>query len=69
MTTTTPLPPCPTCGSAEAVPIVYGYPSNELFESSKRGEMQLSGCIIDVESPDYECRQCGNALPWVRVDD
>ncbi|MBA2266425.1 MAG: hypothetical protein H0W17_08535 [Chloroflexi bacterium] len=65
----TPLPPCPTCGASKAVPILYGYPTFELFVASERGEVRLGGCIIGEESPDYECGGCGNALPWVRAED
>lgn len=37
-------PACPQCGSDENVlPIVYGYPSEELFEAAERGEVALGG--------------------------
>jgi hypothetical protein len=37
-------PACPECGSNEyVVPIVYGYPSEELFEAADRGEVCLGG--------------------------
>lgn len=68
MTSTTQLPACPACGSADAVRIACGYPSHEMFEASERGEISLGGCIVGPESPDYECRGCGNALPWVGRD-
>jgi len=32
----TPLPPRPTCGSRETVPILSGYPSFEMFATSDR---------------------------------
>jgi hypothetical protein len=64
MTTTTTLPPCPRCGSAEAIPIVYGYPTPEAFEASERGEFRLGGCVIGPESPEFECAGCGAELPW-----
>ncbi len=65
---TAPFPPCPRCGSTNAVPIEYGYPSAELFEASQRGEIVLGGCVIGFESPDYECRECDRPLPWVARD-
>ena len=34
---------CPKCESDEAVPIVYGYPSNEMCEAAERGEISLGG--------------------------
>jgi len=60
-----PLPPCPSCGSLDAIPIAYGYPLPETFEAAARGEVALGGCIIGDESPDYECRACGYVLAWV----
>ena len=67
--TLTELPPCPTCGSRRAVPIVYGYPTSELFEEAERGDVRLGGCVIGTESPDYECRDCQALLPWVAADE
>lgn len=63
------LPPCPACGSTNAVRIVYGYPDPELSEAAGRGEVALGGCVIGPESPAYECRACGAPLPWIRPDD
>ena len=37
-------PACPKCGLDEnVIPIVYGYPSEELFEAAERGEIALGG--------------------------
>jgi hypothetical protein len=37
-------PACPQCDSSEnVIPIVYGYPSEELFEAAERGEVSLGG--------------------------
>ena len=69
MTTQSPSRPCPTCGSTDALRILYGYPTGEAFEASERGEFALGGCMIGEESPDYECRGCGAPLPWVAQDD
>ena len=68
MTTTTAHPPCPRCGSLDAVRIVYGLPSMEGFEAAQRGEYALGGCVIGPESPDFECRGCGGPLPWIADD-
>ena len=65
MTTATALPPCPRCSSTDARPILYGYPSSEMFEASERGEVQLGNCIVGDESPDFECGGCSSLLPWV----
>ena len=69
MTTTTTHPPCPRCGSADAVRILYGLRSTEGMEGAKRGEYVLGGCVIGLESPDFECPGCGGALPWLADDD
>lgn len=63
------FPPCPACGSRDAVPIAYGYPSHEMFEAERRGELVLGGCLIGPESPAYQCRACDAPLPWPRRDD
>lgn len=68
-TATTQFPPCPSCGSTDAVEIAYGYPTTEAWEAEQRGEVVLGGCVIGPESPDYECRSCHIHLPWVRRDD
>jgi len=43
------MPICPSCGSSNFIPIVYGKPSQEAIEKEKRGEIVLGGCIV---SPD-----------------
>jgi hypothetical protein len=59
------LPPCPVCGSTDAIRIAYGYPSLEMGLAADRGEIALGGCLVGPESPDYECRNCHAPLPWV----
>ena len=44
----------------EVVPIVWGMPDEELFESADRGEVALGGCIVTGEDPHYECRRCSS---------
>jgi DNA-directed RNA polymerase subunit RPC12/RpoP len=68
MTARPALPACPSCGSTDAVRIVYGYPTAETAEAAERGEVELGGCVIGQESPDYVCRRCGAPLPWVADD-
>jgi hypothetical protein len=68
MTAATRLPPCPNCGARDAVRILYGYPSHEMGQAEKRGEIILGGCVIGPESPDYECGTCHAPLPWVADD-
>jgi hypothetical protein len=49
---------CPSC-SGPLLPIVYGLPGPELFESAERGEVALGGCMPSAAR--HECRDCG----WV----
>jgi len=59
--TTPPSPDlrCPRCGERNPVPIIYGYPYHEMFLASERGEIELGGCIVEVDSPTHHCRRCG----------
>ena len=52
---------CPSCGGA-MVSIVYGYPSDELFERVDRGEVALGGCCPDPDAPQYQCRECSTRV-------
>jgi hypothetical protein len=49
---------CEWCG-ARAIPIVYGYPSEEMFAAEKRKEIALGGCCVEPDAPDAECPRCG----------
>lgn len=44
---------------------MYGYPGTELMLEAQRGRVHLGGCIVEPESPDYACPECGALLPWV----
>lgn len=54
---------CPKCGG-KVVKIIYGEPTEELFEASDRGEVILGGCCIAIDekgnqiSPEYGCIDC-----------
>lgn len=51
---------CPSCKAKESVNIQYGMPSEEAFESSRRGEIALGGCIIGDNDPERRCLKCGH---------
>lgn len=53
-------PICPSCGSTEVVPIVYGLPDPELAEASKKGEVEMGGSVITVHDPKWRCKACGH---------
>lgn len=57
------LKACPKCGG-KVVKIIYGEPTEELFEAADRGEVILGGCCIALDengnqiSPEYGCVDC-----------
>ncbi len=51
---------CPVCFSLDTIPIIYGYPSHEMFEKSEAGEIHLGGCEIMEDAPDRYCKACGS---------
>ena len=50
---------CEACGEMSVVPVMYGLPTEEAFESASRGEIALGGCIIDFDNPTLTCSSCG----------
>lgn len=57
---------CPYCGG-KVLPIVYGEPSNELFDKAANGEVILGGCIVTENDPQKECAECG--FQFLEVDE
>ena len=51
-------PKCPHCGSTEVIPILYGYPGDEMLEQLHRGEIALGGCCITDDQPNWRCKKC-----------
>jgi len=52
-------PACPVCRyEDQVVRIMYGYPSLELIEQSRRGEVALGGCCIGFDAHEWYCRGC-----------
>ena len=49
---------CPFCGG-KVIPIVYGEPSEEIFEKADKGEVKLGGCILTGQDADWACAECG----------
>ena len=49
----------PACCGRPMRPIVYGYPSGEMFEAAERDEITLGGCVIDEGIPRWSCPRCG----------
>ena len=48
---------CPKC-CHNAIPIMYGYPSPEMFEAAEAGKIALGGCVIGDNDPDWKCAEC-----------
>ena len=47
---------CPYCGG-ELIPIIWGYPSEDLLEKANRGEVHLGGCVIE-DNTNFHCNGC-----------
>ena len=52
---------CPYCGSPDAIPIVYGYPTMEASTEAEEGKIHLGGCCCWGDERDHKwyCRRCG----------
>jgi hypothetical protein len=52
-------PVCPACRyDDQVVPIIYGMPTPELIEQSRRGEVALGGSCIGPDAHDWYCKGC-----------
>ncbi|MCK9591522.1 MAG: hypothetical protein M0Q91_05890 [Methanoregula sp.] len=50
---------CPKCKSKnDVIPIQYGYPSVRMFEERESGKIELGGCIVAPENPNWYCKKC-----------
>jgi predicted RNA-binding Zn-ribbon protein involved in translation (DUF1610 family) len=49
---------CPSCGSHEVVPILYGLLTPEAEEDVKAGKVALGGCIVSGRDPAWRCKEC-----------
>ena len=61
---------CPSCAELVVpLPIVYGYPSAELFEEAEACRIRLGGCVIGGDDPEYECPLCHEAIAGGRCEE
>ena len=51
---------CPKCKSKKVILIAYGYPSVEMWKLSEEEKIELGGCIVRDNNPNYLCKDCGN---------
>lgn len=47
---------CPKNHTNNIIPIIYGYPSEELFAKADSGLVQLGGCEISENAPNWYCK-------------
>lgn len=49
---------CPKCQKTdEVIPIVYGYPTESLFEKAEKGKVLLGGCCVMDIYPKWYCKR------------
>ena len=54
-------PKCPKCSSKDSVvPIVYGFPGDEMQKEYHERKIELGGCVIEEDAPDWYCKECEN---------
>jgi len=58
---------CPYCGSSPVIPIVYGYPSFQLFQQAEEGKVKLGGCEVREDNPKKFCASCERTFDTVRL--
>lgn len=52
------IPKCPNCNKRLAK-IIYGFPTEEMFEQAEKQEVYLGGCTMIIgEEPIYHCYRC-----------
>jgi hypothetical protein len=66
--------PCPSCGSARVLPIVFGEPNAEGQARIDRGEAVMGGCMLagDGSDPAFACQACGGrfgVVAWNRASE
>jgi hypothetical protein len=53
-----------TCTSCRGslLPVVYGYPSSQMWQAQERGELMLGGCTREPAQARFRCPECYD--PW-----
>jgi len=44
------------------LPVVFGFPSHEMFEAAERGEIILGGCCLPIEGEPRRSCACGELV-------
>ena len=54
-------PKCPKCSSKDSVvPIKYGFPGTGMQKEYGEEKIELGGCVIEEDAPDWYCKECEN---------
>tara|TARA_B100000686_G_C16616089_1_gene876535 strand:- start:897 stop:1112 length:216 start_codon:yes stop_codon:yes gene_type:complete len=61
---------CPKCGSNKVIPIVYGDidGSPETMKKIENNEISPGGCLIEKNSPKWECGECKNQFGKIDIN-
>tara|TARA_Y100000590_G_C15697797_1_gene1005800 strand:- start:819 stop:1058 length:240 start_codon:yes stop_codon:yes gene_type:complete len=56
---------CSSCSGTTFGSYIYGLvlPDDDLFAQIGRGDIRLSGCCIELDSPQWFCRDCDTDHP------
>ena len=64
-------PSCPWCDSGDVRPILYGAPSEAMWQACANSHAVWGGCLVDGHEPQWACGSChrnwgarGKALPY-----
>jgi hypothetical protein len=49
---------CPECNAPAGLFISRGYPCDETMKAAANGELELGGCDLGIDDPDYTCINC-----------
>ena len=50
---------CPKCKSNMIIDIIYGFPTKKMLEDASYNKINLGGCDISPNNPDFKCKSCG----------
>ena len=58
---------CPQCGAGGPIRIGYGDPAPEATRKAQLGLVELGGCVLYPDRPDWRCKACGHG--WFYADE
>jgi hypothetical protein len=60
---------CPKCGSRNVLLIHYGYiDDSDVTQQIENGDFASGGCLIEDDSPKWECRECKNQFGKIDIN-